>query len=89
MMLIGVSLLVRALILYQLRKNFDKETRKLKFDYTGGILKTVTMGLFEYAMCFLHIEKDYDGSYRIYYYGKERDKLRNCWTKKSQLKKEV
>ncbi len=76
MTLIGVSLLIRALILYKLRKNFDKDNRKLKFGYTGGILKTITMGLFEYAMCFLHIEKDYDDYYTIYYYGKERDKHR-------------
>lgn len=76
MMLIGVSLLLRALILYMLRKNFDRDNRKLKIAYTGGMLKTVTMGLFEYAMHFLHIEREHDGSYIIYYYGKERDKLR-------------
>jgi len=66
MMLICVSLMIRALILYNLREGFKDSGDQLKIGYTGGTLKTITMGLFEFAMDSLTIVREYDGTYLIY-----------------------
>ena len=65
MMLMAVSLMIRAVILYFLRKGFAEGGQQPKIGYTGGKISTVTMGLFEYAMDSLLIEKQLNGVYRI------------------------
>jgi len=71
-MLISVALMVRALILYQLRKGFEESGENPRIGYSGTALKTVTMGLFEYAMDSITIERQEDGSYEIYIIPKQR-----------------
>ncbi len=66
MMLIGVSLMIRALMLYKLREGFKESGEHPKIGYSGIALKTVTMGLFQYAMGALSIEKQKDGDYHIH-----------------------
>ena len=72
MMLIGVSLMIRALILYKLRKGFKESGKHPKIGYSGTALKTVTMGLFEYAMDSLTIEKQKDGEYHVHIMDKKQ-----------------
>lgn len=75
MMLIGVSLMIRALILYKLRKGFKESGEHPKIGYSGIALKTVTLGLFQYAMSSLSIEKQKDGDYQLHI-DKPKEKLR-------------
>lgn len=75
-MLIGVSLMIRALMLYQLRKGFQERGENPRIGYSGIALKNVTMGLFEYAMDSLEIERQDDGEYNIYIYGGPKAELR-------------
>jgi transposase len=76
-MLLGVSLLLRGLILYKLRKGFEESgDHNIRIGYSGTILKTITMGLFKYAMNALTIEKQDDGTYEFYIDTKKRQKQR-------------
>jgi len=72
MMLIGVALMVRALMLYQLRKGFKESGKNPRIGYSNTVLKTVTMGLFQYAMESVTIERQDDGSYNVYILPKEK-----------------
>lgn len=64
--MIGVSLLIRGLMLYQLRKGFLESGEKPRIGYSGTVLKNPTMGLFQYAMNSIIIDLQEDGSYTIY-----------------------
>jgi len=75
MMLMGVSLMIRALILYQLRKGFKESGEHPRIGYSGTVLKTITMGLFQYAMESLLIERQNDGDYLIYIEPKEKQRV--------------
>jgi len=75
MMLIGVSLMIRALILYQLRKRFKESGEHPRIGYSGTVLKTITMGLFQYAMDSLLIEREKGGDYLIYIEPKEKQRV--------------
>jgi len=74
MMLIGVSLMIRALILYKLRKGFQESGEHPRIGYSGTVLKTITMGLFQYAMDSLSIERQEDGNYLIYINKKQKQR---------------
>lgn len=75
MMLIGVSLMIRALILYQLRKGFKESEEHPRIGHSGTVLKTITMGLFHNAMDSLFIEREKGGDYLIYIIPKEKQRV--------------
>lgn len=62
-MLIGVSLMIRGLILSQLKKGFKESGENPRINYTGGKITSVTIGLFKYAMNSFHFEKTKNGNY--------------------------
>ncbi len=55
--LFGVSLMVRSLILYQLRKAQAKSNENLRIGYSNTKLDHITLGLFEMAMAGVKIEE--------------------------------
>lgn len=75
MMLIGVSLMIRALILYKLRKGFKESSEHPRIGYSGTKLKTVTMGLFQYAMESVIIERTKNGDYYVYIEPKQKTRV--------------
>jgi transposase len=75
-MLLGVSLMIRGLILYKLRKGFAESGEHPKIGYSGTTLKTITMGLFEYAMNSVTIERKKGDNYEVYIPQKNKQKQR-------------